>query len=149
MFFYLYLIFNTNVFSKIIEQTVYVIFSVICYRFMLYLKLFIVMGVNWLAEIISWATDPDGSNYNIWYLTDIGNSLQGVLIFLIFVCKKRVLRLLNKKLCPRFELFKTSTISTRTTNSFTSRSSTKNKDVEMTPKNVQNSTINQLHDFKV
>lgn len=109
------------------------------------------MGVNWLAEIVSWAVDPDGSEYKIWYVTDIGNSLQGVLIFLIFVCKKRVLRLLNKKLCPRFELFKTSTnISTRTTNSITSRDSTKNKDtVEMTPNDLQNSTSNQLHDFKV
>jgi len=108
------------------------------------------MGVNWLAEVISWATDMDDSN-GIWYVTDIGNSTQGVFIFLIFICKKRVLRLLNKKLCPQFALFKTSTIvSTRTTTSITSRASTKNKDmVEMTPKYVQNSTSNQLHDFKV
>lgn len=119
---------------------------------MLYLKLFIVMGVNWLTEIISWALDSDDSNDSfLWCMTDIGNSLQGVLIFLIFVCKKRVLKLLNKKLCPRYELFKTSNnASTRTTNSTISRTSTKIKDsVEMTNCNVQNSTNNQLHDFKV
>jgi len=110
------------------------------------------MGVNWLAEIVSWALGSDGSEL-VWYVTDIGNSLQGVLIFLIFVCKKRVLNLLNKKLCPQFQLFKTSTIvSTRTTNSTVSRTSSniKSKDaVEMSTKNIKNSTNNQLHDFKV
>lgn len=117
---------------------------------MLYLKLFIVMGVNWLAEIISWASGSDGSEF-LWYVTDIGNSLQGVLIFLIFVCKKRVLNLLNKKFCPQFQLFKTSNVSTRTTNSTVSRTSSnvKNKDaVEMSSKTISNSTNNQLHDFK-
>ncbi|KAL4142489.1 hypothetical protein QTP88_004935 [Uroleucon formosanum] len=120
-------------------------------RFMLYLKLFIVMGVNWLAEIISWASGSNGSEL-LWYVTDIGNSLQGVLIFLIFVCKKRVLNLLNKKFCPGFQLFKTSTASTRTTNSTTSgtSSNTKNKDaVEMSTNCRKTSTNNQLQDFKV
>jgi hypothetical protein len=70
------------------------------------------MGVNWLAEIISWATSSGGLDA-VWYVVDIGNCLQGVLIFLIFVCKKRILNLLNKKLIPQFQLFKTST---RTTN---------------------------------
>lgn len=118
---------------------------------MLYLKLFIVMGVNWLAEILSWGLGLDGSNGSfIWYMADIGNSLQGVLIFLIFVCKKRVLKLLNKKLCPQFKMFKTYTVSTRTTNSTISRTSTKIKDsVEMTPNNIQNSVSNHLHDFRV
>jgi hypothetical protein len=76
------------------------------------------MGVNWLSEmpeITAVATDSDGSEF-VWYVTDIVDSLQGVLIFLIFVCKKRVLNLLRKKLCPQFQLFKTSTsVSTRTT----------------------------------
>lgn len=119
---------------------------------MLYLKLFIVMGVNWLAEIISWAVESEVTSKSLWYVTDIGNALQGVLIFLIFVCKKRVLILLNKKLCPQYHFFKTSTSgSTRTTNSTFSRTcSTKIKDVvEMTSKNVQNSTGNNLQDFKL
>ncbi|XP_026815269.1 G-protein coupled receptor Mth2-like [Rhopalosiphum maidis] len=87
-------------------------------RFILHLKLLIVMGVNWLSkmpEITAVATDSNGSEF-VWYVTNIVDSLQGVLIFLIFVCKKRVLNLLRKKLCPRFQLFKTSTsVSTRTT----------------------------------
>jgi len=110
------------------------------------------MGVNWLAEIISWASGSNGSEL-VWYVTDIGNSLQGVLIFLIFVCKKRVLNLLNKKLCPRIQLFKASTTaSTRTTNSSISRTSsnTKNKDaVEMSSTCRKTSINNQLHDVKV
>lgn len=114
---------------------------------MLYLKLFIVMGVNWSAEIISFAFDftPE----YIWYVTDIGNTLQGVLIFLIFVCKKRVLQLLNKKFCPQIKMFKTSTsASTVTTNSSIYKSSSQVKDVALTFDNVQNSTSNQLYDFK-
>lgn len=120
---------------------------------MLYLKLFIVMGVNWSAEIISWALDPNGTRF-VWYITDIGNSLQGVLIFFIFVCKTRVLRLLNKRCCPQYSLFKTPTISsTRTTTNISiSRTSNniKNNDiVEMNSKNLQHLTNNKLHDFKV
>lgn len=63
-------------------------------RFNLYLKLFIVMGVNWAMELISWAAG--GPDY-LWYLTDLGNSLQGVLIFIIFVWKRKILRLLMRR----------------------------------------------------
>ncbi|XP_068085479.1 probable G-protein coupled receptor Mth-like 1 isoform X2 [Anabrus simplex] len=67
-------------------------------RFNLYLKLFLVMGVNWIMEIISWfAGGPD----YLWYVTDIGNTLQGVLIFIIFVWKDRVRRLLMERFCPK------------------------------------------------
>ncbi|XP_026814144.1 G-protein coupled receptor Mth2-like isoform X2 [Rhopalosiphum maidis] len=90
-------------------------------RFMLYLKLFIVMGVSWLAEILSWTTNSGGSKF-VWYVIDIGNSLQGVLIFLIFT-------------------------STKTVPSKTS-SNVKNKDaVEMSTESTSNSTNNQLHEF--
>ncbi|XP_063222232.1 G-protein coupled receptor Mth2-like isoform X4 [Bacillus rossius redtenbacheri] len=67
-------------------------------RFVLYLKLFVVMGVNWGMEVISFAA---GGPQYIWYITDIGNTLQGVLIFLIFVWKEKIRRLLAKRLCPR------------------------------------------------
>lgn len=128
-----------------------IIKNLICFRFMLYLKLFIVMGVNWLAEIISWAMETEKNGY-LFYVTDFGNSLQGVLIFLIFVCKKRVLRLLNKKLCSQIQIWKTSNnLSSRTTLSTFSRASTKNKETGNVIKdNVNNhSTGNRLHDFKV
>lgn len=118
---------------------------------MLYLKLFIVMGVNWLAEIISWAMETKTNEY-LFYITDFGNSLQGLLIFLIFVCKKRVLRLLNKKLCSQIQIWKTSTnLSSRTTLSTFSRASTKNRDTgDVTTNNANgHSTGDRLQDFKV
>lgn len=33
----------------------------------------------------------------VWLITDASNTLQGLLIFIIFVCKKRILRLLKLK----------------------------------------------------
>lgn len=73
---------------------------VYCYcRLNLYLKLFIVMGVNWIMEIISWAAG--GPEY-FWYVTDLGNILQGVLIFIIFVWKQKVRHILVRKFCPHF-----------------------------------------------
>jgi hypothetical protein len=74
------------------------------------------MGINWMAEILSWAFEDKDSSFNIlWIITDFGNALQGVLIFVIFVCRKRVLRLLSEKLCPRMKLFKKSTTSSTKT----------------------------------
>ncbi|XP_014254266.1 G-protein coupled receptor Mth2-like isoform X2 [Cimex lectularius] len=67
-------------------------------RFNLYLKLFLVMGINWISELISFMFGKDVPQY-LWYITDITNTLQGVFIFLIFVWKKRVRKLLWEKLC--------------------------------------------------
>ncbi|XP_053995120.1 G-protein coupled receptor Mth2-like isoform X1 [Hylaeus volcanicus] len=67
--------------------------------FNLYLKLFIVMGINWSMEIISWLCN--NSPEYIWYLTDITNTLQGVIIFFIFVWKDKVKQHLLKRLCCR------------------------------------------------
>ncbi|KAF6206877.1 hypothetical protein GE061_018113 [Apolygus lucorum] len=58
-------------------------------RFNLYLKLFLVMGINWLSEVVSFTFHKDVPKY-LWYLTDITNTLQGVFIFLIFVWKRRL-----------------------------------------------------------
>ncbi|XP_076286754.1 putative G-protein coupled receptor Mth-like 3 isoform X1 [Lasioglossum baleicum] len=63
--------------------------------FNLYLKLFIVMGINWAMEIISWLCD-DSPKY-IWIISDLTNALQGVIIFLIFVWKEKIRRLLLKR----------------------------------------------------
>ncbi|XP_071526015.1 uncharacterized protein [Panulirus ornatus] len=53
-------------------------------RFWLCVKLFLVMGVTWVTEVISW---QEGS-CQAWIFLDIVNSLQGFSIFLVFVCKK-------------------------------------------------------------
>lgn len=52
------------------------------------------MGVTWITEIITWSIE--GSAYYA-IPTDILNILTGVFIFIIFVCKKKVRRLLVKK----------------------------------------------------
>lgn len=63
--------------------------------FNLYLKLFIVMGINWSMEIVSWLF-KSAPQYT-WYLTDLTNTLQGLIIFIIFVWKKKIKRLLLKR----------------------------------------------------
>ncbi|XP_053674611.1 G-protein coupled receptor Mth2-like [Anopheles nili] len=63
-------------------------------RFGLYLRLFIVMGVTWSLEIISWAID---NNAWIFYVSDVCNCIQGFLIFALFVLKQKIKRLIYKK----------------------------------------------------
>ena len=62
-------------------------------------SLFILMGLSWMMEVISFAVG--GSAY-IWIPTDIINILTGVFIFVIFVCKPNVWKLLKLK-CPCLE----------------------------------------------
>lgn len=73
---------------------IYFIFEI--FRFNLYLKLFIVMGVNWVMELISVLAADKDPTYT-WILTDLANTLQGVLIFIIFVCKRQIWLLLVKR----------------------------------------------------
>ncbi|XP_061383795.1 G-protein coupled receptor Mth2-like isoform X1 [Danaus plexippus] len=63
-------------------------------RYGLYLKLFVVMGVNWTVEVISFAVG--GSNW-YWIVVDLCNIALGVYIFFIFVWKKKVRNLIRKK----------------------------------------------------
>jgi hypothetical protein len=59
------------------------------------LKLFIVMGVSWLLEILATVSDSEVT----WSIvSDIFNLLQGVLVFSIFVLKRSVLVAFQKKL---------------------------------------------------
>ncbi|KAF2357826.1 GPCR family 2 secretin-like [Trinorchestia longiramus] len=60
------------------------------------LKLFVVMGVTWVTEIISFT---DGNPCYVWLVTDVINCLRGLFIFLIFVCKRDVI----KKMSCRFK----------------------------------------------
>lgn len=54
---------------------------------MLYVKLFCLMGLTWVTEIISWAS---GGREYYWYATDVINLLRAVFIFIIFCCKRKV-----------------------------------------------------------
>ncbi|KAI5635793.1 7 transmembrane receptor (Secretin family) domain-containing protein [Phthorimaea operculella] len=64
------------------------------YRFLVYLKLSVIMGINWVMEVAS-SFSPD---FKGWYISDVYNMLIGLSIFLIFVCKKQILRKLVKRL---------------------------------------------------
>ncbi|XP_061383722.1 G-protein coupled receptor Mth2-like isoform X5 [Danaus plexippus] len=63
-------------------------------RLFLYAKLFVVMGVNWLLEVIS-ALYPKADEF--WRFTDAYNVLIGLIIFIIFVCKRKIFRLMKKR----------------------------------------------------
>ncbi|XP_013145250.1 PREDICTED: G-protein coupled receptor Mth-like isoform X2 [Papilio polytes] len=63
-------------------------------RLLLYLKLFTVMGINWILEVVS-ALYPDAEY--IWMFTDAYNLLIGVTVFFIFVCKRKIFHLIKKR----------------------------------------------------
>jgi G protein-coupled receptor Mth (Methuselah protein) len=64
-------------------------------RFFLYLRLFIVMGASWSMESISWFLD---NRFYSFYISDIINSLQGFIIFILFVWKPKVRDLIRQRL---------------------------------------------------
>lgn len=78
--------------------------------------LFVLMGIGWVTEIVTWSI-PDSVYYSI--PTDILNILTGLFIFCIFVCKRKVLRLLRNRLQPIEHVFRRGTklSATQTTNS--------------------------------
>ncbi|XP_050439709.1 probable G-protein coupled receptor Mth-like 9 [Adelges cooleyi] len=67
-------------------------------RLALYAKLFCLMGVTFVFEVISWAVQ--GPAY-YWYVTDALNSLRGVFVFFIFCWKRSVLDLLLARVPDR------------------------------------------------
>lgn len=65
------------------------------FKCLLYVKLMLVMGITWIFEILSFAA---GSDHWYWIPTDVLNTLQGFIIFvLLVVTRKRVRILLAKK----------------------------------------------------
>ena len=64
-------------------------------------KLFVVMGITWIAEIVSSFineyTDVEWKEV-VFYGSDVFNCLQGLLIFILFALKPRVYQALRKRL---------------------------------------------------
>ncbi|KDR21417.1 putative G-protein coupled receptor Mth-like 1, partial [Zootermopsis nevadensis] len=60
------------------------------------LKLVVVMGLTWVADVISWAV---GGPHYIWYVTDLMNALQGVFIFAVAGCQPQVWSAVNRLWC--------------------------------------------------
>ncbi|XP_023940092.2 G-protein coupled receptor Mth2 isoform X2 [Bicyclus anynana] len=92
--------------------------SVICFsRLLLYVKLFLVMGINWLLEVFS-AIYPEAEY--IWCFVDGYNVLIGLIVFIIFVCKRKIFRLMKKRYHQvRGDPMSKSQTSTRTFSSIT------------------------------
>ncbi|CAO1388263.1 unnamed protein product [Diamesa hyperborea] len=63
-------------------------------KFYLYLRLFIIMGVTWIMESVSWVFK--NSSF-MFVFTDALNCLQGFIIFYLFVCKPKMIKLIKKK----------------------------------------------------
>ncbi|TMW43890.1 hypothetical protein DOY81_011030 [Sarcophaga bullata] len=70
-------------------------------RFGLFLRLFLVMGVTWSLEIMSYFVGSDKPWSKIFYAADICNAIQGFLIFMLFVMKKKVKQLITNRYSVR------------------------------------------------
>lgn len=70
-------------------------------KFILNVKLFVVMGVTWLMEILSFFFNNYASDFKwkteFFYASDVVNCLQGFLIFVLFVLKKKVFYALRRR----------------------------------------------------
>lgn len=55
------------------------------------------MGVTWSLEIVSYFVGPEKSWSKIFYVADICNAIQGFLIFMLFVMKKKVKQLVTNR----------------------------------------------------
>ncbi|XP_046390306.1 probable G-protein coupled receptor Mth-like 1 [Ischnura elegans] len=64
-------------------------------RYVLYLKLFIIMSINWVMELISWYV---GGPDVFWYICDVGYAIQGVSFFIILVWKDRLHHVILKRI---------------------------------------------------
>ncbi|ODN00285.1 G-protein coupled receptor Mth2 [Orchesella cincta] len=78
-------------------------------RFLLFMKLFVVMGVTWIFDVISWAAEqlnPGERHFirKIFVPTDLLIALQGVAIFVIFTCKPNTCRQLEAQF-KKFSLY--------------------------------------------
>ncbi|CAB3261685.1 unnamed protein product [Arctia plantaginis] len=109
-------------------------------RFALYIKLFIVTGINWVLEVIS-SLYPE-ANY-FWQFTDAYNVLVGFIIFIIFVCKKKTLISLRRRyqMLTGKKMSRTETTNTRTSSCIFSHQSKDDSqiksNVSMDPKTEQ------------
>ncbi|KAF0310098.1 G-protein coupled receptor Mth2 [Amphibalanus amphitrite] len=63
-------------------------------RLKIYVNLFIVMGITWVAEALS----VNVGSEVLWYVSDAVNCLQGVIIFLLFTMRERSRRIILRHL---------------------------------------------------
>ncbi|XP_017066430.1 probable G-protein coupled receptor Mth-like 10 isoform X2 [Drosophila eugracilis] len=70
-------------------------------RFGLFLRLFLIMGVTWLSELLSYFVGNEKEWSKLFYISDLANAMQGFLIFMLFVMKKKVKHLITNRLLEK------------------------------------------------
>lgn len=70
-------------------------------RSILYLKIFLLGGVTWILEVLSFVFKEHKPSTWVWLVGDFFNCLHGVLIFIVLVLWRQRIRkeLAGKKLC--------------------------------------------------
>ncbi|XP_070071865.1 G-protein coupled receptor Mth2 isoform X3 [Drosophila takahashii] len=66
-------------------------------KFGLFLRLFLIMGITWLSELVSFFVGSDKEWSKLFYISDLANAMQGFLIFMLFVMKKKVKHLITNR----------------------------------------------------
>jgi len=66
-------------------------------KMLIYIRLFLGMGITWYFEVINFALSSLEPDPRWLMLTDTLNMCQGVWVFIIFVCKKNVLKVVTRK----------------------------------------------------
>lgn len=62
----------------------------------LFMRLFVIMGISWIMEQISFFISTDDQNC-YFLIFDIWNTLQGVPLFILFVMKRRTWNLIKSR----------------------------------------------------
>ncbi|KAB7498176.1 putative G-protein coupled receptor Mth-like 3 [Armadillidium nasatum] len=76
--------------------------SAFVFQFNHYLKLLVLMGIPWIFEVLSFffsKKDDLSTATFIWLAFDIFNSLQGVIIFIVFACRRAVFARVSETVC--------------------------------------------------
>ena len=85
------------------------------------IKMFFVMGLTWIADMISWAIEAKLTTYEIFknkgllysgLLFQVINSCQGIIMFLLVFFDNARIKMLREKLCKRSGIKKTSALHT-------------------------------------
>lgn len=62
----------------------------------LYVRLFIITGVTWIMEGVSFLISPENNDW-FFRVFDVWNALQGLVIFISYIMKRRVIILIQKR----------------------------------------------------
>lgn len=94
---------SVAIFGKKLNINSILLLSFITFSLKIFVRLFIVMGVAWIFEGLSFLIDNDNDSH-FFTIFDAWNALQGPIIFFSFIMRRRVLFLIKKRsvVCGRF-----------------------------------------------